>query len=73
MQERNNLHIHMSRKGLRTWIEIDKKSIKHNYSTLRKLLPGGVKMMSVVKSNAYGHSLVDFSHLFWLMVREPRF
>lgn len=51
----------MDRKGLRTWIEIDKKAIKHNYTALRKILPRGVKMMSVVKSNAYGHSLVDFA------------
>lgn len=51
----------MNRKGLRTWIEIDKKAIKHNYTALRKILPRGVKMMSVVKSNAYGHSLVDFA------------
>jgi len=48
--------------GLRTWIEIDKKAVEHNYQTIRGLLSPECKMMSVVKSNAYGHSLVDFSH-----------
>jgi alanine racemase len=49
------------RKGLRTWIEIDKKAIKHNYDVFRSLIPKETKLLAVVKSNAYGHSLVDFS------------
>ncbi|MFA6797462.1 MAG: alanine racemase, partial [Candidatus Paceibacterota bacterium] len=49
------------RKGLRTWIEIDKKAIKHNYSVFRSLIPKNTKLLAVVKSNAYGHSLIDFS------------
>ncbi|MDD4803858.1 MAG: alanine racemase [Candidatus Pacebacteria bacterium] len=49
------------RKGLRTWIEIDKKAIKHNYSVFRSLIPKNTKFLAVVKSNAYGHSLIDFS------------
>ena len=47
--------------GLRTWIEIDRKAIKNNYNVFRKLLSKTTKLMSVVKSNAYGHGLVDFS------------
>jgi alanine racemase len=49
------------RKGLRTWIEIDKKAIKHNYDVFRSLIPKETKLLAVVKSNAYGHSLIDFS------------
>ena len=49
------------RKGLRTWIEIDKKAIKHNYDVFRSLIPQKSKLLAVVKSNAYGHSLIDFS------------
>ncbi|MGB8816272.1 MAG: alanine racemase [Minisyncoccia bacterium] len=49
------------RKGLRTWIEIDKKAIKHNYEIFRSLISPKCKMMSVVKSNAYGHNLTEFS------------
>ncbi|NQV88661.1 MAG: alanine racemase [Parcubacteria group bacterium] len=48
-------------KGLRTWIEVDRKAIKNNYGQFRKLIPKSCKLCSVVKSNAYGHGLVDFS------------
>ena len=47
--------------GLRTWIEIDKKTMRHNYQSIRGTLSPKTKLMAVVKSNAYGHSLVDFS------------
>ncbi len=55
--------------GLRTWIEIDRKAIKHNFDVFKKLIEpktnppqsSRVKLMAVVKSNAYGHGLVDFS------------
>lgn len=49
------------RKGLRTWIEIDKKAIKNNYNAFRKLIPKSCKFLAVVKSNAYGHNLTEFS------------
>ena len=49
------------RKGLRTWIEIDKKAIKHNYNAFRKIIPKSCKFLAVVKSNAYGHNLTEFS------------
>lgn len=48
-------------KGLRTWIEVDKKAIANNYRVFRKLIPKKTMLMAVVKSNAYGHSLIDFS------------
>lgn len=47
--------------GLRTWIEIDRKAIRHNFGVFRKLIPKRTKLMAVVKSNAYGHGLIDFS------------
>ncbi len=46
---------------LRTWIEIDKKAIYHNISEFRKIIKPDVKLMAIIKSNAYGHSLVDFA------------
>lgn len=48
-------------KGLRTWVEIDTKAIKANYRAFRKILPKNVRMMGVVKSNAYGHNLTEFA------------
>ena len=46
---------------MRTWIEVDKKALAHNYKSLRTLLSPKTMFMAVVKSNAYGHGLVDFS------------
>jgi len=48
-------------KLLRTWIEIDKKAIAHNYRFFRKFIGHKVRLMGVVKSNAYGHNLIEFS------------
>lgn len=50
------------RLGLRTWIEIDKKAIKHNYNVFRSLISKETKFMGIVKSNAYGHNLFEFAH-----------
>ena len=47
--------------GLRTWIEVDRRAIAHNYKLFRSLISKKTKLMAVVKSNAYGHSLIDFS------------
>jgi alanine racemase len=48
--------------GLRTWIEIDKKALAGNFNAFRKLVGEKVKILSVIKSNAYGHSLLDFAN-----------
>lgn len=47
--------------GLRTWVEIDKKALKNNYNAFRGLISEDCQLMAVVKSNAYGHGLVDYS------------
>lgn len=51
----------MSKVGLRTWIDIDKNALKINYKTFRALILKNCFLMSVVKSNAYGHGLIDYS------------
>lgn len=48
--------------NLRTWIEIDKSAVRKNYNLFRKIIDKSL-FLGVVKSNAYGHSLVDFSKL----------
>ena len=53
--------INIKKNWLRTWIEVDKKAIYHNISEFRKLIKPQVKLMAVIKSNAYGHGLVDFA------------
>ena len=45
----------------KTWIEIDRSAIKHNYDAFRALLGPKTRLMAVVKSNAYGHDIVQFS------------
>lgn len=52
---------HRHKHGLRTWIEIDRKAIKHNFGVFKSLIPKTTKLMAVVKSNAYGHGLIPFS------------
>ncbi len=47
--------------SLRTWVEIDRAAIAHNYRTFRELLKPATKLAAVVKSNAYGHGLVEFA------------
>jgi alanine racemase len=52
-----------SQNNLRTWIEIDSGAARKNHKTFRKLVGPKVKMWAVVKSNAYGHGILVFSHL----------
>jgi len=48
---------------LRTWIEVDTKALLHNYRVFRRLA-GDRKLLAVVKSNAYGHNIVEASKVF---------
>ena len=45
----------------KTWIEINKEAISHNFNFFRERVGEETKLWAVVKSNAYGHGLVDFS------------
>lgn len=53
--------INVQKNALRTWIEVDKKAIFHNIAEFRKIIKPDVKLMAVIKSNAYGHGLIDFA------------
>ncbi|MCX6730111.1 MAG: alanine racemase, partial [Candidatus Portnoybacteria bacterium] len=46
----------------KTWVEINKNALKSNICQFQKLI-GGVDLMVVVKSNAYGHGLVEISKI----------
>jgi len=50
-------------KGLNTWIELDRKALAHNLGLFRKLAGPKVKLMPVVKANAYGHGLEQVSRI----------
>jgi len=47
--------------NLKTWVEIDKKAALFNVKTIRSVLKKKTKIYAVVKSNAYGHGLREFS------------
>ncbi len=46
---------------LRTWVELDRGAIAHNYKIFKSVIPKDCILMSVVKSNAYGHGLIHFA------------
>lgn len=46
---------------LKTWVEINKKAALSNVETIRSILKKKTKLYAVVKSNAYGHGLREFS------------
>ncbi len=48
-------------RDIRTWVDISRQNIVHNYDVFRNWIGPIVKMMAVVKSNAYGHGLLEFS------------
>ncbi len=53
--------IQSDRAGLRTWIELDRRTLARNLKQFRQILPPGCRIMAVCKSNAYGHGLYDLA------------
>lgn len=45
------------------WVEIDSAAITHNLSVIKKHVGPNVKIMSVVKANAYGHGAVGIAKI----------
>ena len=43
----------------KTWVEISRKAIQNNIQQFRELIGKRVKLMAVVKANAYGHGLIE--------------
>lgn len=43
----------------RSWAEVDLTAIRHNLREVKKLLSPGVRIMAVVKADAYGHGAVE--------------
>jgi len=40
------------------WVEVDLDSIRHNYNEVKRLVGTKVKIMAIVKADAYGHGAV---------------
>jgi alanine racemase len=47
----------------RCWAEIDPDALRHNLLTIRSMVAPGVKVMAVVKADAYGHGLPGIARL----------
>ena len=45
-------------KSLRTWVEINLDALECNFDAVRKALPENIKILDVVKANAYGHGAI---------------
>lgn len=45
------------------WCEISKKAIEHNVRQIQSVGGTDVKVMAVVKGNAYGHGAVEVSKI----------
>ncbi|MCK4575185.1 alanine racemase [candidate division WOR-3 bacterium] len=58
------------------WVEISEKNLLHNISVIRELIGSKRKLMAVVKSNAYGHGIIETAtialkgHIDWLGVNS---
>ncbi len=47
----------------KTWIEISKSALVHNLKQFRRLIGPNKKITAIVKSNAYGHGLVQVAKI----------
>ena len=46
-----------------TWVEVSKSAIKYNLAQFKRLVGRGVLLMPVIKSNAYGHGLIEVAKI----------
>lgn len=46
-----------------SWVEISKSALINNIKTFKKIIGPRVRLMVVVKSNAYGHGLIEVSKI----------
>jgi alanine racemase len=50
---------------MKTWVEINKNKLLHNLEQFKKLIGDNIKIMGVVKANAYGHGLVEVAGIIY--------
>jgi len=48
-----------------SWIEVDLNAIAHNLRVVKRGLDAEIKIIGVVKANAYGHGLVETARAVW--------
>ncbi|MBI2633234.1 MAG: alanine racemase [Parcubacteria group bacterium] len=47
-----------------SWIEINRAAVRANFFSFRKLVDKKVAIMAVIKSNAYGHGMIECGKIF---------
>lgn len=47
------------------WVEVDLGALAHNLNIVKSHLDPEVKIMAVIKANAYGHGLLESARVFW--------
>jgi alanine racemase len=47
----------------RSWVEVDLGNFSHNWDEIKKLVGPGVKILQVVKADAYGHGAIEISNV----------
>jgi alanine racemase len=45
--------------SFRCWAEIDVEAMRYNLGAIRSMIPNGVRIIAVVKADAYGHGLFE--------------
>lgn len=45
------------------WVEVNLDAVEHNYVQIREFVPADVKILGVVKADAYGHGAVEVSRI----------
>ena len=51
--------MHNDTSFFKTWVEVDNRALLHNFSVIQKHVGKDVAVMAIVKSNAYGHGLLE--------------
>ena len=49
-------------KGYRSWVEIDLDNFRRNWAEIKRLIGPDIKVMQVVKADAYGHGAIEISN-----------
>lgn len=47
----------------RSWVEVDLDNFSHNWKEIRRLVGPSVKVLQVVKADAYGHGAIEISNM----------
>ncbi len=50
--------------GCTSWVEVDAGALRHNFAEIKSFVGPSVKVMTVVKADAYGHGAVGASEIF---------